>query len=249
MNNFKKKILIFIKKLIKEFLFKYSWKLEKIYVQKEAVGPPPTIAEINMLLNCSGIIHFGAHRGQEAEIYDWFKKKVIWIEANPKVFIDLKIKTKQFPNQTAYCHLVSEKSNEEMIFNVSNNDGASSSIHEFGELSVGKKTLWPKKKMLRYIDKIKIQSISIDDFIEKNKININNFDHWVLDLQGSELLALKGAKKNLKFCKSLVVEVSNGEVYKDGPNYTDIIEYLKKFNFKNVNEMSDDHENMYFTKS
>ena len=71
----------------------------------------------------------------------------------------------------------------------------------------------------------------------------------MLDLQGSELLALKGAKKNLKFCKSLVVEVSDGEVYKNIPNYQDIIDYLKKFNFKNINQINDKHNNMYFIKS
>ena len=119
---------------------------KKIYVQKEAIGPPPTLPEINMILDCDGIIHFGAHRGQEAEIYDWFKKKVIWVEANPKVFLDLKIKTKQFPNQTAYCHLIADKSNKKFVFNISNNDGASSSIHEFGELSVGKKLCGQIKK-------------------------------------------------------------------------------------------------------
>ena len=44
-------------------------------------------------------MHFEAYRGQEAEICEWFRKKVIWKEANLKIFLDLTIKNKQFPNQ------------------------------------------------------------------------------------------------------------------------------------------------------
>ena len=42
MNNFKKKIFIYIKHIIKKLLFRYDLKIEKIYVQKEALGPPPS---------------------------------------------------------------------------------------------------------------------------------------------------------------------------------------------------------------
>ena len=67
-------------------LFRYDLKIEKIYVQKEALGPPPSESEINMLRNCIDIMHFGAHRSQEAELYEWFRKKDIWIEINSKFF-------------------------------------------------------------------------------------------------------------------------------------------------------------------
>lgn len=248
MNNLKKKIFKYVKFLIKKFLFKYNWKLEKIYVQKEPLGPPPSLLEINLLKNCNGIIHFGAHRGQEAEIYEWFRKKVIWIEANPKIFFDLTIKIKQFPNQVAYNHLITNITGDFYNFNISNNDAASSSIFDFGKLSVGKKNLWPNKK-LKYDEKIKLKSISIDDFILKNNIDLNNFNHWILDLQGAELLALSGAKNSLKFCKSLVVEVSNGDVYKDAPNFKEIINYLNQFNFININNLIDKHQNLLFKKN
>ena len=248
MNNFKKKIFIYIKYIIKRLLFLYDWKIEKIYVQKEALGPPPSESELNMLRNCNGVMHFGAHRGQEAEIYEWFRKKVIWIEANPKIFFDLNIKIKQFPNQIAYNHLITNKTGNFYNFKISNNDAASSSIFDFGELSVGSKSIWPNKKKLKFNEKLKLESIAIDDFISKYKIDLNIFDCWVLDLQGAELLALNGANHSLKFCKYLVVEVSDGEVYKNGPNYTDIINYLKKFNFENINNIEGNHQNMLFQK-
>ena len=42
-------------------------------------------------MKSNGILHIGAHRGSEAPIYYWFGKDVIWIEANPKIYDDLKI--------------------------------------------------------------------------------------------------------------------------------------------------------------
>ena len=69
-----------------------------------------------------------------------------------------------------------------------------------------------------------------------------------MDLQGAELLALKGSIKSLPFCKSIFVEVSKGEVYKNAPQYIDIIEFLKKFNFKLISEMDSSHTNILFKK-
>ena len=56
--------------------------------------------------------------------------------------------------------------------------------------------------------KIYLNMITFDSLIDKKKIDISNFDHWIIDAQGSELQILKGAKNNLKYCKSLYVEVS-----------------------------------------
>ena len=41
----------------------------------------------------TGIIHLGAHRGTEVEIYNWFGKNVIWIEASPEIFEKFKRKS------------------------------------------------------------------------------------------------------------------------------------------------------------
>jgi hypothetical protein len=84
-------LLRFIKFSIKKIFYYFGWKLEKIYIQKQSNFTPPNIKEIEILINCSGILHLGAHRGSEAPIYDWLGKKVIWVEANPRIYFDLKI--------------------------------------------------------------------------------------------------------------------------------------------------------------
>lgn len=244
----KKKILNFFKSNLKKILYFFGWRLEKIYVQKETVWPTLKTEELMALKSSNGIFHLGAHRGQEAPIYDWFGKKVIWIEANPSIFLDLKINIKKFIKQKCFCYLITNKTNQEYEFKISNNDGASSSIFDFGELSTGKKNIWPEKKALIFNEKIKLKSISIDDFVEKHSINISEYNHWVLDLQGSELLGLQGAIKSLKHCNSLLVEVSRGEIYKNGPQYDELKKFLSTFNFFPSWELQTHHDNMLFKK-
>ena len=243
--NFFKLFKFFVKKIF----FYYGWKIEKIYIQKEANKTSPDHKELEALSNCKGVFHFGAHRGSEAAVYDWFGKKVIWVEANPRIHFDLKINIKKYVNQRSYCHLITNEVGKEYEFNISNNDAASSSIFHFGELSVGKKNLWPQKKPLKFIDKIKLHSTTIDYLVNKNSVNIEEYDHWVVDLQGSELLALKGAHNSLKYCKSILIEVSDGEVYKKSPNYKDILKFLEIYDFKPAINMDSKHCNLLLRKN
>ena len=44
-------------------------------------------------------MHIGAHRGSERFVYDWLGKEVIWIEANPIIFSELKKNLIEFKYQ------------------------------------------------------------------------------------------------------------------------------------------------------
>lgn len=236
-----------IKKLIKLLLSKNGWKIKKIIKSKGYTNEKPNLELINEIYNSTGIIHMGAHRGGEAPIYDWFQKKVIWIEANPKIFTDLNQNIQEYYNQKAFNYLLSNDDNELKEFNVSNNDGASSSIFKFGSLSTGNKSQWKKRK-LKMVDVIKLKSISLDTFVVENKIDIELYNHWVLDLQGAELLVLNGAENSLKKCKSIFIEVSQGEVYKDGAQWKEIKSFLNKKNFKNSWDIEGNHTSVLFKR-
>tara|TARA_Y100000590_G_scaffold470209_1_gene662772 strand:- start:5064 stop:5783 length:720 start_codon:yes stop_codon:yes gene_type:complete len=236
-----------IKKLIKLLLSKNGWKIKKIIKSKNYSNEKPNLELINEVYNSTGIIHMGAHRGGEAPIYDWFQKKVIWIEANPKIFNDLNQNIQEYYNQKAYNYLLSNVDNELKEFNISNNDGASSSIFKFGNLSVGNESQW-KERNLKMVNVIKLKSISLDTFVEENKIDIELYNHWVLDLQGAELLVLNGAENSLKKCKSIFIEVSQGEVYKDGAQWNEIKSFLHKKNFKNSWDIEGSHTSVLFKK-
>tara|TARA_B100001540_G_scaffold263257_1_gene242950 strand:- start:4435 stop:5154 length:720 start_codon:yes stop_codon:yes gene_type:complete len=236
-----------IKKFIKLLLSKNGWKIKKIIKSKNYSNEKPNLELINEVYNSTGIIHMGAHRGGEAPIYDWFQKKVIWIEANPKIFADLNQNIQEYYNQKAYNYLLSNVDNELKEFNISNNDGASSSIFKFGNLSIGNESQW-KERNLKMVDVIKLKSISLDTFVVENKIDIELYNHWVLDLQGAELLVLNGAENSLKKCKSIFIEVSQGEVYKDGAQWNEIKSFLHKKNFKNSWNIEGNHTSVLFKK-
>ena len=68
-------------------------------------------------------------------------------------FEDLKDNLVKYKYQKAYQALLYSKDNEKIDFYLSNNDYASSSIFEFGELSVGIKSLWSNKNLKHTLKK------------------------------------------------------------------------------------------------
>ena len=237
-----------IKKNIKLLLFKKNLKIKKIYIQKDYNQTAPRIELLQKMVKCSGILHLGAHRGSEAGVYEYFGKKVIWVEANPKIFLDLKINLKKYIFQKPYCQLLNNKDNILVNFNISNNDGASSSIFKFEKLSTGKKSIW-KKKNLKMINSIKLKTLTLDTFIKINKIDIKKYNHWVVDVQGAELNVLEGSANNLKYCKSILIEVSKGDIYKNGSQWIDVLKFLKKNNFKPLWKIQNKHQDILFVRN
>lgn len=80
-----------------------------------------------------------------------------------------------------------------------------------------------------------IESITIDQYCNDN--NINNIDILKMDIQGSELSALRGAEKFLlNYTISLIyTEVEFIKIYEDQPLYHDVAFYLENLNYKLFN--------------
>jgi FkbM family methyltransferase len=230
-----------IKRIIKYLLYKTSWRLKKIYKNKGYVHEKPNLDSVLSLYNSKGIIHMGAHRGGEATVYDWFQKKTLWIEANPLIIKDLQDHVNQFPNQKVIQALLSDKDGEKLDFKISNNDSASSSIFDFGQESI--------QKNLRMISNLKIKSQTLDMIVEREKIEISEYDYWILDLQGAELLTLQGAKKSLKNCKFILVEISKSEYYVNGAKWENLKNFLNTNNFFEKWEPKENHTDVLFVKT
>ena len=231
-----------IKKTIKYILKKNGWRMEKIVIPRECNTETPRKELLDAMKNCKGILHFGAHRGSEAPIYEWFGKNVIWFEANPKIFSALKENLIKHKNQKAFCALLGEKDDEEIDFYLSNNDSASSSIYRFGDFT---KKFWPNR-IFKMTGKLRLKFKSLDTLIKEKGIEILNYDHWIIDVQGAELLLLKGSKESLKFCKSIFVEVSNEEIYKGGAQFNELEKFLEKHNFVPIWKPIKEHSDVLF---
>src|SRR5438045_9077603 len=68
------------------------------------------------LKECKGVVHIGAHRGDERKEYDRYSLRVVWIEALPSQFEVLKDNLHGHSQHTALCALVTDKDGEEYEF-------------------------------------------------------------------------------------------------------------------------------------
>jgi FkbM family methyltransferase len=180
---------------------------------------------INNNILIEGCFHIGAHDCEELGFYNNIgiqKENVIWIDAIPSKVIEAK--NKGIPN--VYNAVITDKDNEEIWFNISNNV-QSSSVLDFGTHSIEHPTVV-------YVDKFKTKSITIDTFFEKNNIDNSKLNFWNFDIQGAELLALKGAVESIKYAKAIYLEVNNKELYKGCALIDEIDAFLLKNNFKRV---------------
>ena len=230
-----------MKKIIKKLLRATDWRIKKIYRNKSYTNDHPKLELLNAMHNCNGIIHMGAHRGGEAAVYDWFNKKTIWIEANPKMIDDLNDQTSQYINQRVVQALLSDEDNKLENFNISSNDGASSSIFSFGSY----KKIHKEIKMTNIM---KLKTSKLDTIIKQEQIDANKYNFWVVDLQGAELLALKGASESIKACKFMYIEISKENIYKGGANWNELNEFLDKNEFSPVWEPEEIHTDVLYIK-
>jgi len=186
--------------------------------------------EINKILlskkmNINGSLHIGAHECEELTFYNQLglkKEDIIWIDAIPSKVNDAK--NRGIPN--VFNAVITDKDDEEVTFNISNNV-QSSSVLELG-------THLQEHPWVVYVDQIKQKSITIDTFFERNNIDASKYNFWNFDIQGAELLALKGATQSIKYAKALYLEVNEKELYKKCGLIGEIDEFLLEYNFKRV---------------
>lgn len=171
-----------------------------------------------------GVIHVGASTGGERKLYRAYRLPVIWIEPIPEVYEMLCRNINGYPNNLAIQALVTDKLNAEYTFNISNHDGASSSILELNY----HKDIWPDVVFER---QIRLKSTTLTDLLQKERIESSKYNVLVIDAQGAELLVLKGAGPLLKDIQFIKVEAADFEIYKNCCQLKDLVEFLHQFGF------------------
>ena len=179
-----------------------------------------------------GVIHVGAHAGQEGWIYAIMGLPVVWFEPIPEVFRLLENSISKFSRQRAIQTLITDRDDVEYDFNVSDNQGGSSSIFEFD----GHEKMYPGVGTDRVI---KMRSITLDTAIDRFAIS-KSLDTLVLDTQGAELLVLKGGTQALARINWILAECADFSAYKMGCQCSEIGEFLLEHGF---------HEHRRFEKA
>lgn len=176
-------------------------------------------------INPYGVLHVGANTGQEAEFYyNAGVKEVIWVECHVPTFEKLQENVKDIPGTICINACVSDRYSE-TYFNIANNDSQSSSLLELAH----HKNIHPE---VSFIDKILVKTHRLDELLKDFKFG----GSWFLniDLQGADLLAMKGMGDLLYHFKWINTEVNNTEVYEGCHLVGDIDDYLIQYGFKRV---------------
>lgn len=175
----------------------------------------------------TGILHVGAHNCEEKSDYNRCNIKdddIYWIDAMPD---KIKRNKELYGNNLHIYQGVIDEVNDKLVdFHITNN-GASSSILEFGSHS-------SHHPHVKVTDTIKFNTIRLDSLIEKYNIPIEKLNFINLDIQGVELRALKSMGKYLQHVKYIYTEVNTEEVYKNCDQIQDIDSYLNQFGFKRM---------------
>jgi len=175
-------------------------------------------------LRIKGILHVGAHLAEEAKQYEALGvDNVWWIEGNrdniPAIVNEVGDSSK------VIWALVTDKDDDEVVFHITNYDSMSSSVLEFGTHP----TFSPETV---FIEHRTMKTITLDTLVEDNRISGVNFLN--MDLQGAELLALKGADNLIPHLDYIYTEVNCKEVYKNCAQVGDLDVFLQKRGFNRV---------------
>lgn len=175
-----------------------------------------------------GVIHIGAHYGEERDYYKSLGLKVVWVEALSNVFDILCENIEGYENQIAYNALLTDEFGKEYLFQTTSNEQASSSIFEFKHHV----DMWPSVKKS---SELVLNSTTLYDLCKSKNITLADYDSLVLDTQGSELLVLQGADPILHNFKYIKTEVADFESYQDGCQLHDIQSFMEKRGYKETN--------------
>jgi 2-O-methyltransferase len=112
-------------------------------------------------------------------------------------------------------------------FHIANNEGASSSIYQFGE----HRDIWPE---VTYLSSRTLRSRRLDSLFCLEGISPSQYPTLVMDVQGAELLVLKGAGKMLKEFRFVKAEAADFESYVNCAKLNDLSKYLEPLGFKEI---------------
>jgi FkbM family methyltransferase len=173
-------------------------------------------------LKIKGVLHIGAHVGQEFNTYQRLGiKNVMFFEPVPSTFQRLKenIGDKAVLVNTALGNTIGEVE----MFTETINQGQSSSVLEPEHHLV-------QHPNIQFTGKEKVSITKLDTFI-KDKDNYNFIN---VDVQGYELEVFKGGSEYLKTIDYIMTEVNRAELYKGCARIEDLDLFLGEYGFNRL---------------
>jgi hypothetical protein len=180
-------------------------------------------------LRIEGVLHCGAHLGEEAEEYQRHGiDKVWWIEANPDLMPALLEHVGPYGHR-AFNALLREKDGVLTTMHVTN-DTQHSSVLEFGTV----RAFAPHLEVVR---DIALPCCSLDSLLRDVRSldpAIFTANMLVMGLQGAEGVCLLGAIETLPRIDYVYSEVYRADVYEGATRVEDIDDFLGRWGLRRV---------------
>jgi len=173
----------------------------------------------------TGVCHIGANTGQEAsDYYSNGVDKTVWFEADPEIISLLTTHLQPYSNCVVFNSCLSDTDGEEVTLNIANNGGQSSSILQLEYHKIA-------HPEVHYTKEVKLKTQRLDTLFVEKYLNIEDYPFVNIDVQGAELLVLKGMGELLHKVKYLYLEINDAALYTGCALYPEIKSYLEKYGF------------------
>lgn len=184
----------------------------------------------------TGCLHIGAHWAQEAkDYYDNGCERSIWVEANPECIYKTISVLAPYPDHLIFNDCLTDTDNEQITFHVSNNEGQSSSILQLQYHTIA-------HPEVHYLHTLSLKTKRLDTLFSSNNLNIEDYPFVNIDIQGAELLCLKGFGELLHKVKYVYIEINELPLYNSCALLPELKDYLESYGFTMVEKvMSGNH--------
>jgi len=174
-------------------------------------------------VNVEGILHIGAHKCEELETYLKYTTidKILWVEAIDSL---IKENLEKNSNLKIINAVISNEDGKDIEFKITNLTNCSSIL----DLKYHKE-IHPS---IEVVETTKMQTKTIQTLYKENNIPFSEYNTLVMDIQGAELLALKGMGDILNNIDIIYIEVNEKELYEGCCTLDNLHEYLINFNFE-----------------
>lgn len=175
-------------------------------------------------MNVTGVIHIGAHFGQEYDTYKKYKsiENIIFFEPDPDSFKQLEEKVSNDKSVVCINKALGPFSCKAQMNKETANQGMSNSILEPG-------IHLQQYPNITFNDKYEVDVHPLDKFEPNNTLNMIN-----IDVQGFELNVFLGARRTLHNIDYVYAEINRDEVYKGCPHVQDLDYFLGKYGLERV---------------
>lgn len=170
----------------------------------------------------AGVLHVGAHRGEEVEAYlQAGFERIVLIEANPRLHEHLAREFAADPRVRSFHCAISDY------------DGlVDLHLHTSRTGSVEPASILPLKRFKEIVptlhtpESLRVPCHTLDSFLTLNGMPADAFGLLNVDVQGAELRVLRGARRALESMTAVICEVSLVELYEGSALEQEIVAFL-----------------------